>query len=53
MKRKDSQPLIRAKPNAMKQNISMLFETLGFLKQCQIRDGWQFLGNGAFKRKVI
>ena len=44
--------LIREKPSAFKTNIAGIAEALGFRQQEQIRDGWAYLGQGAFKRKI-
>ena len=45
-------PLIRIKPSAFKTEVKGLIETLGFLRQFQIRDGWRSLGDGGFQKKV-
>lgn len=49
-KTKGSIPMIRQKPSAMRTNLFKLFETLGYPQQQQIRDGWHYLGDGAYKK---
>ncbi len=54
MKRsKTSSSILKVKPSALKTNIAGLINTLGFMNQEQIREGWRFLGDGAYQRKII
>jgi len=50
MKTKGTISLMKVKPSALKTDILLLYETLGFLKQSQIRNGYIPLGNGAYKK---
>jgi len=45
-------PIIKIKPSAIKTELSGLYEALGFTKQQQMKDGWRFLGDGAYQRKI-
>lgn len=53
MKRgKTSESILKVKPSALKTDISMLFEMF-FQNQQQVRDGWVYLKDGAFKRRIM
>ena len=53
MKRdKTSTSILKVKPSALKQDITELFEILGFMKQQQFKDGWLSLGDGGYRRKT-
>ncbi len=52
MKRTETVSILKVKPSALKQNISVLWEILGFSKQEQTKQGYKYLGEGGCQKKI-